>query len=67
MYVGFSAFKTSWVECHRVLAWSLSDTGVARDIYTMGLPVFDHDWSSSFKLFTVVIVGILLVVLFLLV
>nr|XP_043605975.1 L-type lectin-domain containing receptor kinase S.1 [Erigeron canadensis] len=40
MYVGFSASKTTWVEAQRILAWSFSDTGVARDINTTGLPVF---------------------------
>ncbi|KAK1359664.1 Non-specific serine/threonine protein kinase [Heracleum sosnowskyi] len=58
MYVGFSASKTTWVERQRVLAWSFSDTGVARDINVTGLPVFDRDWSSSSKLSTLAIVGI---------
>lgn len=40
MYVGFSASKTTWVEAQRVLAWSFSDAGVARDLNTSGLPVF---------------------------
>lgn len=40
MFVGFSASKTQWVESQRVLAWSFSDVGVARDINTTGLPVF---------------------------
>uniref|UniRef100_A0A5B7BB25 non-specific serine/threonine protein kinase n=1 Tax=Davidia involucrata TaxID=16924 RepID=A0A5B7BB25_DAVIN len=47
MYVGFSASKTQWVEARRVLAWSLSDTGVARDINTTNLPVFTLGTSSS--------------------
>ncbi|KAJ0578358.1 putative protein kinase RLK-Pelle-L-LEC family [Helianthus annuus] len=47
MYVGFSASKTTWVEAQRVLAWSFSDTGVARDINTTGLPVFSAPESSS--------------------
>ncbi|KAA8540770.1 hypothetical protein F0562_024311 [Nyssa sinensis] len=47
MYVGFSASKTQWVEARRVLAWSLSDTGVARDINTTNLPVFSLGTSSS--------------------
>ncbi|RVW52927.1 L-type lectin-domain containing receptor kinase S.1 [Vitis vinifera] len=38
MYVGFSASKTNWVEAQRILAWSLSDTGVAADINTTNLP-----------------------------
>ncbi|KAL4566621.1 hypothetical protein LXL04_030741 [Taraxacum kok-saghyz] len=40
MYVGFSASKTTWIEAQRVLAWSFSDTGVARNINTTNLPVF---------------------------
>ncbi|KAI3820732.1 hypothetical protein L1987_08280 [Smallanthus sonchifolius] len=40
MYVGFSSGKTTWIEAQRVLAWSFSDTGVARNINTTGLPVF---------------------------
>ncbi|KAK1407216.1 hypothetical protein QVD17_38830 [Tagetes erecta] len=47
MYVGFSASKTTWVEAQRVLAWSFSDTGVARDINVTGLPVFRARESSS--------------------
>lgn len=47
MYVGFSASKTTWVEAQRVLAWSFSDTGVARDINTTNLPVFELRGSSS--------------------
>ncbi|KAA8542226.1 hypothetical protein F0562_023378 [Nyssa sinensis] len=47
MYVGFSASKTTWVETQRVLAWSLSDTGAARDINTTNLPVFILEISSS--------------------
>lgn len=47
MYVGFSASKTTWVEAQRVLAWSFSDTGVARDINTTNLPVFELQSSSS--------------------
>ncbi|KAI4336215.1 hypothetical protein L6164_014769 [Bauhinia variegata] len=47
MYVGFSASKTNWVEAQRVLAWSLSDTGIARDINTTNLPVFEPESSSS--------------------
>ncbi|WOH05243.1 hypothetical protein DCAR_0624657 [Daucus carota subsp. sativus] len=58
MYVGFSASKTTWVERQRVLAWSFSDSGVARDVNTTGLPVFDHDWGSSGKLSSGVIAGI---------
>ncbi|KAM1129030.1 hypothetical protein ACFXTH_038908 [Malus domestica] len=40
MFVGFSASKTQWIEAQRVLAWSFSDNGVARDINTTNLPVF---------------------------
>ncbi|KAI4336214.1 hypothetical protein L6164_014768 [Bauhinia variegata] len=47
MYVGFSASKTNWLEAQRVLAWSLSDTGIARDINTTNLPVFEPESSSS--------------------
>ncbi|CAK9137551.1 unnamed protein product [Ilex paraguariensis] len=47
MYVGFSSSKTTWVEPQRVLAWSLSDTGVSRDINTTNLPVFKSESSSS--------------------
>ncbi|GLU12654.1 hypothetical protein SLE2022_293180 [Rubroshorea leprosula] len=47
MYVGFSASKTQWVEAQRVLAWSLSDAGVAREINTTNLPVFLIESSSS--------------------
>ncbi|OWM65412.1 hypothetical protein CDL15_Pgr009002 [Punica granatum] len=46
MCVGFSASKTNWVEAQRVLAWSLSDVGVARDINTTNLPVFLPESSS---------------------
>ncbi|KAJ0049558.1 hypothetical protein Pint_15534 [Pistacia integerrima] len=47
MYVGFSASKTNWIEAQRILAWSLSDTGVAREINTTNLPVFSLPSSSS--------------------
>ncbi|KAL2515266.1 L-type lectin-domain containing receptor kinase S.1 [Forsythia ovata] len=47
MFVGFSASKTQWIEAQRVLAWSFSDTGIARDINTTGLPVFSLDSSGS--------------------
>lgn len=58
MYVGFSASKTTWVEAQRVLAWSFSDTGVARDINTSNLPFFVLESSSSPSLSTGAIVGI---------
>ncbi|KAK7855335.1 l-type lectin-domain containing receptor kinase s.1 [Quercus suber] len=41
MFVGFSASKTEWVEAQRVLAWSLSDIGTAREINTTNFPVFE--------------------------
>ncbi|KAK6924801.1 Legume lectin domain [Dillenia turbinata] len=40
MFVGFSASKFTWVEIQRVLAWSFSDTGTARDLNTTNLPNF---------------------------
>ena len=40
MFVGFSASKTKWVEAQRILAWSFSDTGVAREINNTNFPVF---------------------------
>ncbi|KAF5476732.1 hypothetical protein F2P56_003440 [Juglans regia] len=47
MYVGFSASKTEWIEAQRVLAWSLSDTGFAREINTTNLPLFEPESSSN--------------------
>ncbi|KAH0975447.1 hypothetical protein GBA52_017346 [Prunus armeniaca] len=48
MFVGFSASKTrQLIEAQRVLAWSFSDTGVAREINTTNLPVFQLSSSSS--------------------
>ncbi|KAL9375396.1 hypothetical protein Peur_032275 [Populus x canadensis] len=47
MYVGFSASKTTWVEAQRILAWSFSDTGAARDINVTNLPVFSLPSSSN--------------------
>ncbi|XP_061364877.1 L-type lectin-domain containing receptor kinase S.1 [Gastrolobium bilobum] len=47
MYVGFSASKTNWIEAQRVLAWSFSDSGVAREINTTNFPVFKPESSSS--------------------
>ncbi|KAJ6869051.1 L-type lectin-domain containing receptor kinase S.1 [Populus alba x Populus x berolinensis] len=48
MYVGFSASKTTWVEAQRILAWSFSDTGVARDINDVaeGLNYLHHGWDQ---------------------
>ncbi|KAL8465578.1 hypothetical protein ACS0TY_034893 [Phlomoides rotata] len=50
MFIGFSASKTQWVEAQRVLAWSFSDVGVARDVNTTGLPVFRLANSGSSSL-----------------
>lgn len=50
MFIGFSASKTQWVEAQRVLAWSFSDVGVARDVNTTGLPVFRLENSGSSSL-----------------
>ncbi|KAJ8553929.1 hypothetical protein K7X08_024607 [Anisodus acutangulus] len=47
MYMGFSASKTQWVEAQRLLAWSFSDSGIARTINTMNLPVFQLENSRS--------------------
>ncbi|KAK9104352.1 hypothetical protein Scep_021196 [Stephania cephalantha] len=47
MFVGFSASKVTWVEAQRVLAWSLSDAGVAREINTSNLPVFAPESKRS--------------------
>lgn len=58
MFVGFSASKTQWIEAQRVLAWSFSDTGVAREINTTNLPVFQLSSSSSSSLSSGAIAGI---------
>ncbi|KAL1333866.1 hypothetical protein HN51_062744 [Arachis hypogaea] len=47
MFVGFSASKTNWIEEQRVLAWSFSTLGSARDINTTNLPAFQPTTSSS--------------------
>ncbi|KAK7330538.1 hypothetical protein VNO77_24733 [Canavalia gladiata] len=47
MYFGFSASKTNWVEAQRVLAWSFSNSGPARELNTTNLPVFRAESSSS--------------------
>lgn len=60
MYVGFSASKTTWVETQRVLAWSFSDSGVSRDINTTNLPTFRLENSSSNRLGTASIAGIVI-------
>ncbi|KAM7276818.1 hypothetical protein ACFE04_018684 [Oxalis oulophora] len=57
MFVGFSASKTTWVEAQRVLAWSFSDTGVAKEINTSTLAVFSLASKTS-SLSTGVIAGI---------
>ncbi|KAF5186380.1 L-type lectin-domain containing receptor kinase S.1 [Thalictrum thalictroides] len=58
MFVGFSGSKVTWVEPQRVLAWSLSNNGIARDINTTNLPVFLPESSSSSKLSAGVIAAI---------
>ncbi|XP_062027523.1 L-type lectin-domain containing receptor kinase S.1 [Rosa rugosa] len=47
MFVGFSASKTEWIEAQRILAWSFSDTGVAKEINVTNLPVFKLEASSK--------------------
>ncbi|CAL0330119.1 unnamed protein product [Lupinus luteus] len=47
MYVGFSASKTNWIEAQRILAWSFSDTGTAREINTTNFPVFEPESTTS--------------------
>ncbi|KAK9080523.1 hypothetical protein SSX86_000281 [Deinandra increscens subsp. villosa] len=59
MYVGFSASKTTWIEAQRVLAWSFSDTGIARNINTSSLPVFTAKSESNSGLSTGAKVGII--------
>ncbi|KAJ7956179.1 Lectin receptor kinase [Quillaja saponaria] len=59
MFVGFSASKTEWIEAQRVLAWSLSDTGTAREINNTNFPVFEPVSSSS-SLSSGAIAGIIL-------
>ncbi|KAK8493958.1 hypothetical protein V6N13_029077 [Hibiscus sabdariffa] len=58
MFVGFSASKTQWVEAQRVLAWSLSDTGVLQEINTTGLPLFFIESPASSSLSPGAIAGI---------
>lgn len=60
MYMGFSASKTQWVEAQRLLAWSFSDSGVARDINTTNLPVFQLENSGGSSLSPGAIAGIVL-------
>lgn len=59
MYIGFSASKTTWIEAQRVLAWSFSDTGVARNINTTNLPVFLAQSESNSGLSTGAKVGVI--------
>ncbi|KAL8215934.1 hypothetical protein R6Q57_022771 [Mikania cordata] len=59
MYVGFSSGKTTWVEAQRVLAWSFSDTGVARNINTTNLPIFMAQSESNSGLSAGAKVGII--------
>ncbi|KAE9601417.1 hypothetical protein Lal_00023804 [Lupinus albus] len=47
MYVGFSASKTNWIEEQRILAWSFSNSGTAREINTTNFPVFEPKSTSS--------------------
>ncbi|XP_075492291.1 L-type lectin-domain containing receptor kinase S.1-like [Primulina tabacum] len=58
MFVGFSASITQWIEAQRLLAWSFSDVGVARDINTTGLPVFLPINSGSSSLSNGAVAGI---------
>ncbi|OVA20802.1 Protein kinase domain [Macleaya cordata] len=58
MFMGFSASKVLWVEPQRVLAWSFSDTGIAREINTSGLPVFLPESSAGSSLSAGAIAGI---------
>ncbi|PON96723.1 Serine/threonine protein kinase [Trema orientale] len=58
MFIGFSASKTQWIEAQRLLAWSFSDNGVAREINTTNLPVFLVPESSSSSLSPAQISGI---------
>ncbi|PIA26376.1 hypothetical protein AQUCO_09400021v1, partial [Aquilegia coerulea] len=59
MFVGFSGSKVTWVEPQRVLAWSFSNNGIARDINTTNFPVFLPESSSS-KLSAGVTAGIVI-------
>ncbi|KAK6933284.1 Protein kinase domain [Dillenia turbinata] len=47
MFVGFSASTLDHFVIQRVLAWSFSDTGTARDLNTMNLPNFVPKSMSS--------------------
>ncbi|CAN0846620.1 L-type lectin-domain containing receptor kinase S.1 [Linum grandiflorum] len=58
MFVGFSASKTTWVEAQRILSWSFSDTGEARDLNTTNLPVFRLPSSASDSLSPGAVAGI---------
>lgn len=60
MYVGFSASKTNWIEAQRVLAWSFSDSGPARELNTTNLPVFEPESPSSSSLSGGAIAGIVI-------
>ncbi|XP_051123253.1 L-type lectin-domain containing receptor kinase S.1 [Andrographis paniculata] len=57
MFVGFSASKTQWIEAQRILAWSFSNEGTAKDLNTTDLPVFELRSSGS-VISTGVIAGI---------
>ncbi|CAI8609864.1 unnamed protein product [Vicia faba] len=47
MFVGFSASETNWIEAQRVIAWSFSDSGTARELNTANLPVFKRKSRAS--------------------
>ncbi|KAG6386543.1 hypothetical protein SASPL_151709 [Salvia splendens] len=61
MFVGFSASKTEWVEVQRLLAWSFSDEGIAKDINTTVLPVFRPGNSGGSSLSEGAVAGIAVV------
>ncbi|CAJ2664308.1 unnamed protein product [Trifolium pratense] len=66
MFVGFSASKTNWIEAQRVLAWSFSDSGTAKELNTTNLPVFKRESSNSLsgKAIVGIVVGCFVLVCF---
>lgn len=58
VFFGFSAVRTSWIEEQRILAWSLKEGGLARDLNTSDLPVFTHQMNSDASLSIGLVVGI---------